>query len=150
MKPSQSIKEKIKGWEGCRLAAYRCPAGVLTIGYGHTGPDVTAGKKISKTEADRLFDIDIEKFAVSVERVIKRKDLSQCQFDALVSLAYNIGIGGLSKSTLLKKVEADPNCGSILNEFMRHNKARVNGVLKELPGLTKRRRAEANHYFGKG
>lgn len=149
MKPSESIKTKIKGWEGCRLTAYRCPAGVLTIGYGHTGPDVTAGKQITKEEAELLFSQDLDIFALSVEKVVAQPAVTQCQFDALVSIAYNIGIGNLQRSTLLKKVQSDPNCGSIYNEFMRHNKARVGGKLKELPGLTRRRRAEAEHYFGR-
>lgn len=149
MKPSESIKEKIKGWEGCRLTAYRCPAGVPTIGYGHTGPDVKMGQTITKAEADALFTHDIEAFAERVGRIVP-PGLSQCQFDALVSLAYNIGIGGLQRSALLKRVRTNPGCGSIYNEFMRHNKARVKGELKELRGLTLRRQAEANHYFGRG
>lgn len=150
MQPSEKIKKKIKEFEGVRLKTYRCPAGVLTIGYGHTGPDVKEGMVITRQRADQLFDEDINIFARSVEKTVNQPALTQNQFDALVSLAYNIGIGGLKKSQLLKQVQADPNCGSIYNEFMRHNKARVKGVLKELPGLTRRRRAEADHYFGRG
>lgn len=63
MQLSDSIKEKIKAWEGCRLSAYRCPAGVWTIGYGHTGADVKPGMKISQARADELFDADIDAFA---------------------------------------------------------------------------------------
>lgn len=66
MELSQSIKSKIKAWEGCRLTAYRCPAGVLTIGYGHTGADVFPGKRITQAEADALFEADIKKFADGV------------------------------------------------------------------------------------
>ena len=148
MIPSESIKKKIKTWEGLSLKAYLCPAKVPTIGYGHTGPDVKIGMTITKDEADALFTKDINAFAGKVARICP-PGLTQNQFDALVSLAYNIGIGGLSKSTLLKQVNKDPNCGSIRNEFMKHNKARVGGVLKPLRGLTLRRQAEADHYFGK-
>lgn len=144
---SQKIKQMIKTWEGCRLRAYRCPAGVLTIGYGHTGPDVSEGQLITREEAETLFEQDIQTFANRVSRIIRRQDLKQSQFDALVSLAYNIGSEGLRRSTLLRLVEQDPESRNIYNEFMRHNKARINGVLKELPGLTRRRRAEAEHYF---
>ena len=65
----------------------------------------------------------------------------------MVSLAYNIGLGGLKKSTLYRKVKANPDDPTIRAEFMKHVNARVNGVLKPLPGLVKRRRAEADHYF---
>lgn len=147
MEPSQKIKRMIKEWEGCRLAAYRCPSGVLTIGYGHTGADVADGMTITQAEADALFDRDIKKFAGNVEPLVGGVKLAQCQYDALVSLAYNIGIGNFRKSTLLAKVRTNPDDPAIRTEFMRHVNARVNGVLKRLPGLVRRREAETNHYF---
>lgn len=149
MKLSQKIKQLIKGWEGCRLTAYRCPAGVLTIGYGHTGPDVTPGKRITQAEADRLFDNDVCKFAAKVAPLFAGVAINNNQFDALVSLSYNIGPLAATAPTLLRKVKADPNDPSIRAEFLKHVNARVGGVLKQLPGLVKRRTAEANHYFGK-
>lgn len=149
MKPSKSIKAKMRGWEGCVLTAYRCPAGIWTVGYGHTGPEVKAGLKITRIEAEEWFSADLDKFAVHVERLLAGCPVSQCQFDALVSLAYNIGPGGLAKSQLLAKVKANPNDPAIRMEFAKHCKARVGGVLKQLPGLVKRRMAEADHYFGK-
>lgn len=149
MELSEKIKQMIKGWEGCRLTAYRCPAGVLTIGYGHTGPDVTAGKKITQSEADRLFDQDVKRFADKVAALFTGVDLNNHQFDALVSLSYNIGSLSVKAPTLLRKVKANPNDYTIREEFLKHVNARVNGVLKPLPGLVKRRSAEANHYFGK-
>lgn len=149
MELSQSIKTKIKAWEGCRLTAYRCPAGVLTIGYGHTGSDVTPGKKITQAEADALFDTDITKFAATVAPTFAGVQLSGNQFDALVSLSYNIGSLSVKAPTLVRKVKADPDDPTIRAEFMKHVNARVNGVLKPLPGLMKRRTAEADHYFGK-
>lgn len=148
MELSQKIKQMIKGWEGCKLTAYRCPAGVLTIGYGHTGADVTPGKTITQAEADRLFDADIRKFAAKVAPLFAGVALNNNQFDALVSLSYNIGSLSVKAPTLLCKVKANPNDPSIRAEFLKHVNARVNGVLKQLPGLVKRRTAEANHYFG--
>lgn len=149
MELSEKIKKMIKGWEGCRLTAYRCPAGVLTIGYGHTGPDATAGKKITQSEADRLFDQDVKRFADKVAPLFAGVVLNNNQFDALVSLSYNIGSLSVKAPTLLRKVKANPNDPTIREEFLKHVNARVNGVLKPLPGLVKRRTAEANHYFGK-
>ena len=144
MKASEIVKNRIKEYEGCRLRAYRCPAGVLTIGYGHTGEDVFEGMTITQAEADRLFDNDIEKFERQVRSVIGLVNLRQCQWDALVSLAYNIGIGALSRSTLLRKVRSNPDNPTIRAEFLRWNKAAGH----ELPGLTRRREWEARRYFG--
>lgn len=148
MELSAKIKQMIKSWEGCRLTAYRCPAGVLTIGYGHTGSDVTAGKKITQAEADRLFDQDVKRFADKVAPLFTGVALNNNQFDALVSLSYNIGSLSVKAPTLLRKVKANPNDPAIRTEFLKHVNARANGVLKPLPGLVKRRTAEANHYFG--
>lgn len=145
---SNAIKRLMKSFEGCRLTAYRCPAGVWTIGYGHTGKDVTAGKRITQAEADALFEADLQKFAPTVLRVFEGEPINQRQFEALLSLSYNIGSLEAKAPTLVKKVKADPNDPMIRAEFMRHVNAKVNGVLKPLPGLMKRRTAEANHYFG--
>lgn len=147
MNLTNEIRAKMMQWEGCRLKAYRCPAGVLTIGYGHTGPDVKPGMEITAPQAVALFNADVDKFAHSVEASLAGVTLKQKQFDAVVSLAYNIGLGGLKKSTLYRKVKANPDDPTIRAEFMKHVNARVNGVLKPLPGLVKRRRAEADHYF---
>lgn len=147
MELSNSIKKKIKAWEGCRLTAYRCPAGVWTIGYGHTGKDVVAGMQISQREADWLFEKDIEKFATTVAPTFEGVQLTRNQVDALVSLSYNIGSLSAKAPTLVRKVKANPNDPTIRAEFMKHVNARVNGVLKPLPGLMKRRAAEADHYF---
>lgn len=147
MELSQKIKQLIKSFEGCRLTAYRCPSGVLTIGYGHTGADVTPGKRISQAEADRLFDDDIRKFAALVTPVFAGVQLTGNQFDALVSLSYNIGSLPSKAPTLVRLVKVNPYDPAIRAEFMKHVNARVNGVLKPLPGLVRRRTAEADHYF---
>lgn len=144
MKASELIKTKIKEWEGLRLTAYRCPAGVLTIGYGHTGADVSAGKKITQAEADALFDKDISQFERQVAAVVGAVNMRQCQWDAIVSLAYNIGIGSFGRSTLLSKLKSYPDNPAIRAEFARWNKAGG----KVQPGLVKRREWEAQRYFG--
>lgn len=146
MELSTKIKAKIKAWEGCRLAAYRCHAGVWTIGYGHTS-GVTSGMKITQGEADAIFEKDIKQFSDQVKRTLGAVNLNNNQFDALVSLAYNIGIGRLSKSELLKKVKANPDDPTIRGEFARYVYAISNGVKRQLPGLVRRRTEEANHYF---
>lgn len=144
MKASEKVKNRIKEYEGLRLQAYRCPAGVLTIGYGHTGPDVKAGMTITREEADRLFDRDLDMLERQVAAVAGTVNLRQCQWDALVSFAYNVGIGNLSSSTLLRKVKSNPDNPAIRGEFKKWNKAGG----KVLPGLVKRRDWEAQLYFG--
>lgn len=149
MNLSEKIKTMIKRWEGLCLRAYRCPAGVLTIGYGHTGPEVKENTVITRAEADALFEKDIARFAATVEPVFRGVSLSQCQFDALCSLSYNIGSLPKKAPTLVAMVKANPKDPAIRHEFLRHCNARVNGVLKPLPGLVNRRRDEANHYFSR-
>jgi len=134
-------------YEGLVLDAYLCPAKVLTIGYGNTfyedGSKVKIGDKITKARADELFNNILENnFASPVRNLIKSK-VTNNQFSALVSFAYNVGIGNLKKSTLLKMVNINPNDPAIRRQFMRWNKAGG----KELLGLTRRREAEANLYF---
>lgn len=142
MKTSEKIKSMIKQWEGCRLTAYRCPAGVWTIGYGHT-KGVKAGMKITQAEADAMFEEEIEVFEKQVRPLLAGVTLTQNQYDAIVSLAYNIGVGALGRSTLLKKVKANPNDPSIKWAFNKW----IRGGGKVLPGLVNRRKKEAEHYF---
>ncbi len=131
----------IKEFEGLRLEAYKCPAGVLTIGYGHT-KGVKVNQKISEKEADRLFAQDIKEFEGYIDRMVK-VDLTSNQYEALVSFVYNIGPGAFMHSTLLKKLNAGDYKGA-QGQFIRWNKAGG----KTLPGLTRRRKAEAK-LFGK-
>ena len=144
MKTSKKINDMIKAWEGCRLKAYKCPAGIWTIGYGHTA-GVYAGMTITQKQADDIFQKDIDAFALQVTRILNDNSvtLRQCQFDALTSFAYNVGIGNLKRSTLFKKVKTNPNDLLIASEFAKWNK----GGGKVLPGLVKRRAAEAKLYF---
>ena len=137
----------IKKYEGLKLKSYKCPAGIWTIGYGSTGVDVVEGMEITKEEAEQR----IKSYLTPLENKINKLNLyiNQNQFDSIVSLCYNIGFGNFLISTLLKKVKVNPSDETIRNEFMKWNKANVKGVLKELPGLTKRRTEEANLYFDK-
>lgn len=136
----------IKKYEGLRLSAYLCPASVVTIGYGTTkypnGKKVLLGEKLSgEKEATQLLLSTLEPYEAAVNKHLP--NLNQCQFDALVSFAYNLGTGALIKSTLLKKAKVNTNDPSILDEFLKWNKA----AGKVLNGLTNRRREEANLYF---
>lgn len=149
MELSESMKTKIRGWESCKLKAYRCSAGVLTIGYGHTGRDVTEGMQITQSKANELFDADIKAFSQTVAKTFAGVALNNNQFDALVSFSYNVGAFSAKAPTLMRMVKNNPNDPNIRNEFMKHVNARVDGVLKRLPGLVSRRTVEADHYFGK-
>lgn len=91
MKISSKGLELIKQFEGCRLTAYRCPAGVLTIGYGHTGSDVKEGMTITQKKAETLLKKDLAKFEKHVLTYNKKYNWNQNQFDAMVSFAYNVG-----------------------------------------------------------
>lgn len=137
----------IKKYEGLKLKAYKCPAGIWTVGYGSTGPDIIKGMEITEEEAEQR----LKSYLTPLENKINKLNLSinQNQFDSIVSLCYNIGFGNFLISTLLKKIKINPSDKTIRNEFMKWNKAKVKGVLKELPGLTKRRTEEANLYFEK-
>jgi lysozyme len=137
----------IQGFEGLSLVPYLCSAKVATIGWGATfypsGIKVTMqDKPISLATASWMFRTIADRFAVDVDKLIKA-NINQNQFNAIASLAYNIGIGGLAKSTLLKKVNINPNDPTIATEFAKWNK--VGG--KVVNGLTKRRAIEAKLYF---
>ena len=140
MKASQNAYDIIKKYEGLRLEAYRCPAGVLTIGYGHT-KGVTEGMKISSKQADIYLVTDI----TGAERYLDSLALSlnQNQFDALVSLIFNIGGGNFSRSTLLCKLKVNPLDPTIGDEFMRW----VYAGGRILRGLQKRRADEVRLYI---
>jgi lysozyme len=120
--------------EGCRLVAYKCPAGIWTIGYGHTG-DVKQGDKITQHQAETILEYDLERFEVAVGKLCPNANGNQ--FSALVSFSFNVGIEALKKSTLLRKFLAGAPL-SAADEFGKW----VNGGGKRLPGLVKRRAAE--------
>lgn len=128
-------KELIKQFEGCKLKAYKCPAGIWTIGYGHTY-GVTEGKTITQKEADVLLDIDYANYEQQVENLLK-VDTTDNQLGALTSFAYNLGVFALKKSTLLKLVN-EGKFKEAAEEFGKWTKA----AGKVLPGLVARREAE--------
>jgi lysozyme len=136
----------IKEFEGLRLESYLCPADVWTIGYGNTfyesGRPVKQGEHISEDKAERMLEWVAEDFARNVRGSLKVQ-LNENQFNSLVSFTYNLGIGNLRRSTLLKKVNANPGDPTIFNEFLKWNKAGG----KVLNGLVRRRQAEANLYY---
>lgn len=139
-KISQRCIDLVKRFEGCELKAYICAAGALTIGYGHTGPDVTQGLVITKARAEELLQADLDRFSAGVRNITG--DTTQGQFDALVSFAYNVGLGNLMKSTLLKKHKAGDHRGAAA-EFGKW----INGGGRKLNGLVKRRAAERTEYL---
>jgi lysozyme len=129
--------------EGEILEAYICPAGVLTIGVGHTGKDVKSGMKITKEKSREFLKNDLIKFENSVNRSVK-VSLTQNQFDALVSFVFNVGTGAFETSTLLKKINASASIGEIEEQFRRWNR----GGGKILPILVGRREREIKLYKG--
>lgn len=143
MRISQKGIDLIVKFEGLRLNAYRCPAGVLTIGVGHTGQDVHEGQTIIREQAYELLKQDLRRFDVSVNKLV-RKELKQCEFDALVSLVFNIGTGNFAKSTLLKKINSNAKDEEIFREW---RKWRLAGG-RILAGLVKRREAEIQLFKG--
>jgi lysozyme len=133
-------------FEGCRLQAYQCSAKVWTIGWGNTyyqdKRPVKQGDVITQAQANELFEMVMNEFAIEVRRALT-KELNENQFSALVCFAYNVGVGNLKKSTLLRKANINPNDETIAGEFAKWNKAGG----KVLNGLTRRRLAEADLYF---
>jgi lysozyme len=136
MTPSPRCVELLKRFEGFRAKPYLCPAGVATIGYGHTEGVSLYDPPLTREAAAALLEKDLAVFAVGVARLLA-VPVTQNQFDALVSFAYNVGLGNLQRSTLLRRVNAGDLAGAA-HEFAKWTKAK--GV--ELPGLVKRRAAE--------
>lgn len=139
MRVSNQLIDKIKEIEGVHLNAYRCPAGVPTIGAGHTR-GVKMGQTITMAQVDALLKGDLlpcEKYVNSL-----KFDLTQNQFDALVNFAFNLGTTALASSTLLKKIRSNSPLKEIQAEFRRWNKSKG----KVLQGLVRRREYEANLY----
>lgn len=143
MKINAKGKDLIKRFEGLRLDSYRCSAGVATVGYGHTGPDVRMGMTITPGEADRLLDKDLARFETGVEAMLCGCPTTEDEFSAMVSLAFNIGLGAFATSTLLKRHKAGNKIGAA-NSFLSW----VYAAKKKLPGLMRRREAEKELYEG--
>ncbi|MBX3637244.1 MAG: lysozyme [Rubrivivax sp.] len=165
----QEAVELIKAFEGIpdgdpstvNIDAYLDPVGIWTIGWGHAirhggdflrGPENKATARalfpggITRAQAEALLRADLIDFAAGVLRLV-RVTLDDRQFGALVSFAFNVGLGNLGQSTLLRRLNAGDVIGAA-EQFLVWNKGRVRGVLTELPGLTRRRRAERALFLG--
>ncbi len=141
----EGIDALLKKFEGCKLKAYRCPAGVCTIGYGHTSaagnPTVVDGLTIRQDQAEAILRSDLVKYETAVHNMVEQP-LTQHQFDVLVDFAYNAGVGNLKSSTLLKKVNAG-QFDAVPAELMKWTK----GGGKVLAGLVRRRQAESSWWL---
>jgi lysozyme len=159
MKTSALGLSLIKESEGLKLKAYKCPAGVWTIGYGHT-QGVKEGDTCTKEQAHEMLARDVR--PIENELHGSGLKLNQSKFDALVSFIYNVGIGNFNNSTLVKKIWLNSNNPTIRDEFMKWNKCSGefnkkdddgDGLIDEkgekqvVAGLTIRRKKEADLYF---
>lgn len=131
----------LKELEGEKLNAYLCPAGILTIGIGHTGEDVYEGKTITPEQSIQLLRSDIKYTENIVNKYIKA-NINQNQFDALVSFAFNVGVGAFISSTLLKKINSNKPIDEIESEFMKWVYIKGN----KSNGLINRRKKEVELY----
>jgi lysozyme len=135
----------IQQFEGLSLTAYLCPAGKWTIGYGHT-EGVQPGDRITKAHADSLLAADLVSYVRAVDDALGACAASQHEFDAMVSLAFNVGAGSFKGSTVLRLHRQGDHQGAA-RAFGMWNKATVDGRLQEMPGLTRRRAAETAFYL---
>ena len=149
MKPSAAAVNLVKAFEGLhkvmpdgKVTAYRCPANVWTIGYGATGTGILPGVTWSKAKCEQRLQDDLTEFAVGVAKLLRGSKTTQHQFDALVSFAFNVGLGGLEKSTVLRK-HKEGQYEAAAKAFAMWNK----GGGRILPGLVRRRAAEAELYL---
>ena len=142
MKSSELLLNKIIDFEGCKLTAYKCPAGVWTIGVGHT-KGVKQGQAITEAQAMSLLKGDL----LPCENYVNNLGVckTQGQFDALVDFAFNLGTAALGRSTLLKYIRAKKPEQYIREEFGKW----VNSKGMRLKGLVIRRQWEADRYYGK-
>ena len=142
MKSSELLINKIIEFEGCKLQAYKCPAGVWTIGVGHT-KGVKQGQTITEAQAMSLLKGDL----LPCENYVNNLGVckTQAEFDAIVDFAFNLGTAALGRSTLLKYIRAKKPEQYIREEFGKW----VNSKGMRLKGLVIRRQWEADRYFGK-
>jgi len=145
MEVNKAGRDLIKQFEGCKLKAYQCSAGHWTVGWGLTfypdGTKVKEGDVITQQQAEDYFNQVVDAFAKQVDVLVK-SNVTANNFSAIVSFAYNVGVNNLRRSTLLRKVNANPKDPSIRAEFKKW--VRANGEV--LKGLVRRREAEAKLY----
>lgn len=143
MHASEHCIALIHEFEGLSTKAYKCPAGVWTIGYGHT-KGIKEGDTITADAAERLLKSDLEELSINLTRALNADEIvvSQEQFDALCSFAYNLGLNTLIHSTLWSYLRKGKDQAAA-DEFLKWNKAKdATGKKVELKGLTRRREAE--------
>jgi len=149
MKTSTAGRKAITEREGVRLESYKDSVGIRTIGVGHTSaagaPVVKVGMTITAKEADDILSRDLTVFEAAVNDAVT-VPLKQGEFDALVSLAFNIGSGAFKKSTLVKELNKGNRYGAA-NQFLVWDKVSVGGKKKALKGLTNRRKAERDQFL---
>jgi len=149
MQTSNKGIDLITKFEGLKLAAYYCPSKKITIGYGHTGlvdgvmPYI--GMSISKDKAIELLKSDLIRYENDINKMLKIT-VKQCQFDALVSLAFNIGINAFKESTVLSVVNKKMPSGEVVRAFLMWNKININGKMQVSTGLSNRRKEESQLY----
>lgn len=144
MTPSAKCEALIKSFEGCRLTAYMpTPNDVPTIGWGSTGKDIHLGDTWSQDKADARFHSDLKRFGIGVQACLADSPTTQNEYDACVSLAYNIGLRNFSQSTVLRKHKSDDKDGAA-DAF----RLWVKQDGKTLSGLVRRRLAESQLYLG--
>ena len=139
MRTSKKGIDLIKKYEGCSLKGYKCPAGIATIGYGHTG-GVTVGIIITQADADNLLVSDLRHFELLLSGL--KLPLNQNQFDACISFCFNCGFGAFKESSLFKAIKSKADNSTITHCFSLWNK----GGGKILSGLVSRRKSEAELY----
>lgn len=135
----------IKRFEGLRLDAYQDVAGIWTIGYGHTR-GVTPGMHVSEDAAEQALKDDLHGAENAVDTAIGVAATSDNQFSAMASLCFNIGSANFRSSTVLRQ-HLDNNADAAASAFLLWDKARINGVLEPVTGLTNRRQAESTLYL---
>jgi lysozyme len=141
MKISDAGIALIREWEGCKLEAYKDGGGVVTIGVGHTGPDVKMGQTISQFEADEMLKMDLEDHDITP--FLDACPTKQNEYDAMTSLAFNIGLERFRNSTVLKRHKLGNKMGAANAFLLWHFD---NG--KSVAGLMRRREAERRLYLG--
>jgi lysozyme len=143
MMHSANATRLVETFEGCRLVAYQDGNGIWTIGYGHTGPEVVEGLSCTQAEAQAWLDADLATADSAIARMVKMA-LTQNQWDALVSLVYNIGQGNFAKSTVLRELNQGNAVGAAAAIGMWN---KVAGQVSR--GLAVRRAAETKLFMTK-
>ena len=151
MRTSEKGLQSIIAFEGIELNAYRCPAGIWTIGVGHTGDvdgvPVVQGMKITESEAMALLKEDVKHFERYLNEQPFIRSLTQGMFDALVSFIFNVGIAAFAASTMRRKLCSNAAREDVAKEFPKWVYGTVNGKKERLAGLVKRREAERQMFL---